>query len=156
MIEKIKKENKNNVVNYTLFLFFFFIFSNNSCRKDHFSVLILKFGKFYYLLLIQVLLLKIRRTLTGLSLWFAFTSVFDQNRINCVFILSGLNTLCVCKTPCLWCIIPRLNKKMTALTKRSLFMFIFLISDFGKISLQPHLYYAYINNSFFKLTICVK
>ena len=53
-------------------------------------------------------------------------------------------------------LIPRLNKKIAALTKRSLFMFIFLISDFGKISVQPHLYYSYINISFFKLTICVK
>ena len=42
------------------------------------------------------------------------------------------------------------KKKIAALTKRSLFMFIFLISDFGKISVQPHLYYAYINNPFFK------
>ena len=48
MIEKIKKENKNIVVSYTIhrfiFVFFLYFFYHFSCRKDQFTFLNLKFA----------------------------------------------------------------------------------------------------------------
>ena len=38
------KENKNKVVSYIIFVFFPYFFYHTSCRKDQFTVLILKFG----------------------------------------------------------------------------------------------------------------
>ena len=46
--KKRKKENKNKVVKYIIrhfiFVFFIYFFYHSSCRKDHFTVLNLKFG----------------------------------------------------------------------------------------------------------------
>ena len=48
VIKKIKKENKNKVVKYIIrhfiFVFFIYFFYHSSYRKDHFTVLNLKFG----------------------------------------------------------------------------------------------------------------
>ena len=52
VIEKIKKENKNKVVNYIIhnciFVFFIYFFYHSSCRKDQFTVLNLKFTMYLF------------------------------------------------------------------------------------------------------------
>ena len=96
VIEKIKRENKNKVVNYTIHhfifificVFFIYFFYHSSCRKEQFTDLILKFGTQDFT---DPGLLKILLTLTGLSLWFClykyfwykFPCFFDQSYVKC-------------------------------------------------------------------------
>ena len=56
-----------NIIHHFIFVFFLYFFNHSSCRKDQFTVLSLKFGTQDFT---DPGLLKIRRTLTGLWLWF--------------------------------------------------------------------------------------
>ena len=70
------KENKNKVVSYIIFVFFPYFFHHTSCRKDQFTVLILKFGTQDFTDFTDPGLLDIQPTLTDLSLWFCLHKCF--------------------------------------------------------------------------------
>ena len=69
----------NKLVNYIcpihhfIFVFFLYFFYHSSCRRDHSTVLILKFGIED---ITDLGLPKIRMSLTGLSLWFCLHKCF--------------------------------------------------------------------------------
>ena len=58
---------ERHVIQHFIFVFFIYFLYHSSCRKDQFTVLNLKFGTQDFT---DPGLLKIRWTLTGLSLWF--------------------------------------------------------------------------------------
>ena len=62
-----------NLIHHFIFLFFLYFFYHSSCRKDHFTVLNLTFGTQDFT---DPGLLKIQRTLNGLSLWFCIIELF--------------------------------------------------------------------------------
>ena len=66
---------KLNLKHHFIFVFFIYFFYHSSCRKDHFTVFNLKFGTQDFT---DPGLLNIRRTLTGLSLWFCPHKCFLQ------------------------------------------------------------------------------
>ena len=70
-----KPTYRANIIHHFIFVVFIYIFNHSSYRKNQFTVLSLKSGTQDFT---DPRLLKIQWTLTGLSLWFAFTSVFSN------------------------------------------------------------------------------
>ena len=68
-----KPKYRANIIHHLIFVFFLYFFHHSSCRKDQFTVFRLKFATQDFT---DPGLLKIRRTLTGLSLWFCFNKCF--------------------------------------------------------------------------------
>ena len=71
-----KQKYRANVIHHFIFVFFIYFFYHSSCRKDQLTVLNLKFGTQDFT---DSGLLKIRRTLTGLSLWFWLLKCLRKN-----------------------------------------------------------------------------
>ena len=68
-----KLKYRANIIHHFIFVFSLYFFYHSSCRKDHFTVLSFKFGTQDFT---DPGLLKIRRTHTGLLLWFCLHKCF--------------------------------------------------------------------------------
>ena len=84
-----KPKYRANITHHFIFVFFVYFSYHSSCPKDQFNVLNLKFGTQDFA---DPGLLKIRRTLTGLSLWFCLHGCFHwhQWQENVIPTLSSL------------------------------------------------------------------
>ena len=72
-----KPKYRANIIHHCIFVFFLYFFYHSSCRKDQFTVFSLKYGTQDFTdFTILLGLLKIRWTLTGLSLWFCLHNCF--------------------------------------------------------------------------------
>ena len=80
-------------IHHFIFVFFLYFFHHSSCSKDQFTVLILKFGTQDFTDPGQ---LKIRLTLTGLSLWFCFSPQVFLRGKNASHIEVWANAQCHC------------------------------------------------------------
>ena len=74
-----KPKYRASIVHHFVFVYFFYFyfFYHSSCRKDYFTVLILKFGTGDF---IDPGLLNMRLTVTGLSLWFCLPKYSKHRR----------------------------------------------------------------------------
>ena len=68
-----KPKYRVNIFHHFIFVFFLYFSYHSSCRKDQFTVVILKFGTQDFT---DPGLLNIRQTLTSLSLWFCLHKCF--------------------------------------------------------------------------------